>query len=783
MKYHFKFAIGNLKKSVFATALNLIGLASAFAAFIIIILYVYNEYQFDRYNENAENIYRLEVKYPGNDKTSVFMFGPTGQTLIKEFPEIVASATYMPWGKWEEKAFSWENQTGIVKEFEDYAYSDEMLTEIFSLRIINGKKQLPLQEPHSAIVSESFAKKAWGDTDPVGQRISTDGQDYTVSAVFADLPQNSVITCPIILTLPSAGWNAINIKEWKVVNYPQFILVKPGTEEELLNEKINRQSIIKSKHNVYMNEGSSVELVARPLTDLRFTTEVAETPIFSSNSKMFVTSLRWVGILILLIALINYVNFASANVPKRIKSISISRIIGSGKRDVVAVFLLETFVLFTAAFLIALIVSYLMNKGLSEKLLGYMLPFIENANLLGLTGLLILILGLMAGIYPALYSISGNPVALLKRLNHNRGISFRGVLTVSQFVATIALIIASITVIKQVQFMEETDLGFSKDKTVVVRLNDAIKENIDVFKDRLNESPYFSDYAFSRAVPGQAQEQMTITVEGEKCPVWYWAADARYVRMMNFELIEGRHFIENSEAGEGNLICNETAARRYNWKVGQKIHNGTLVGIIKDFNFVSLRESVEPFTFWYSISMNPLQCVSIKLNSSQVRDALDYLGKTYNELSPEVPFRYYFMDDRMNELYSREDRQVKMITAFGFLSVIVSILGILGLSTFMCQQKIKEIGVRKVNGASIVEVLAMLNKDFVKWVIIAFGIAIPIAYYAMDKWLENFAYKIGLSWWIFALAGLLALGIALLTVSWQSWKAATRNPVEALRYE
>ncbi|MFW6372012.1 MAG: ABC transporter permease, partial [Bacteroidota bacterium] len=765
MKYHLKFAIGNLKKSVFTSALNLIGLASAFAAFIIIMLYVYNEHQFDRYNEHAEDIYRIEVKFPDNDKTSVYLFGPTGQTLVKEFPEIVASATYMPWGKWEEKAFSWENQTGIVQGFEDYAYSDEMLTEIFSFEFINGKKQLPLKEPQSAIVSESFAQKAWGDSDPVRKRITTDGQDYTVSAVFADLPQNSVITCPIILTLPSTGYHAQSIKEWKIYNYPQFILVKPGTDEELLNEKINRQSIIKSKHDVYLNEGSSVEIVARPLTDLRFTTEVAETPIFSSNSKLFVVSLQWIGILILLIALINYVNFASANIPKQIKSISITRIIGSGKRDVIAVFLLETFLLFTAAFLIALIASYLINKELSEELFGYILPYVEYANLLGLTGLLILIPGMLAGIYPALYSISGNPMVLLKKLNRNRGISYRGVLTVFQFVATIALIIASITVVKQVQFMEDTDLGFSKDKTVVVRLNNAIKENIEVFKDRLNTSSYFSDYAFSRAVPGQAQEQNSFTVEGKKCPVWYWATDARYIQMMNFELIEGRHFIENSEAEEENLICNETAARRYGWKVGQKIHNGTLVGIIKDFNYVSLRESVEPFTFWYSTSMHPLQCVSIKLNTSQVRDALAYLEKTYNELSPEIPFRYYFMDDRMNELYSREDRQVKMITGFGFLSVIVSILGILGLSTFMCQQKIKEIGVRKVNGATIAEILTMLNKDFVKWVILAFGIAIPIAYYAMDNWLQNFAYKTNLSWWIFASAGLLALCIALLTVS------------------
>ena len=751
MKYYLKFALANLKKSTFSTGLNFAGLVSGFAAFILIALYVWNEQHFDQYNENAENIYRIEVKYPDNDKTSVFLFGPTGETLVNEFPEITASTTFMPWGKWEEGTFSWENNSGIVKEFEDYAYSDEKLTEIFTFNFITGKQHLPLENPQTAIVSASFARKAWNGDNPIGKRLSMGGTDYTVSAVFRDLPQNSVITCPVILKLPTSGWIADNAKGWDVTNYPQFVMVKPGTDKNLLNKKLNEQSIVKDKHNVYTSKGSSVELVARQLTELHFTDGTAETPIFSSESKIFVTSLKWVGVLILLVVLINYINFATANVPKRVKSVSISRIIGSRTGDIISISLLETSILFVSSFLIAVALAYFVNKGFSKEILGYILPFWKNWRILLAIGSVIISLAILSGIYPALYSIAGNPVFMLKKLKHKGKVGFRGVLTVSQFVTTIALIVASITVIKQVRFMQETDLGFSKENTIVIRLNNEIKENIDVFENALAESPYLSNYAFSRAVPGQAQERTTFTVEGEKCPVWYWAADAKYIKMMDFKLLEGRQFLDNSQAEDGNLICNETAVKRYGWKVGQKIHNGTLVGIIKDFNFVSLRESVEPFVFWHASTMNPFQCVSLKLNGGNTADALQNIRNIYDELSPVIPFRYYFMDDRMNELYSSENQQVKLITVFSFLSVIISVLGILGLSIFLCQFKIKEIGVRKVNGARISEILTMLNKDLVKWVLIAVVIATPLSYFAMNKWIESYTYKTNLNWWIFAI--------------------------------
>jgi putative ABC transport system permease protein len=253
--------------------------------------------------------------------------------------------------------------------------------------------------------------------------------------------------------------------------------------------------------------------------------------------------------------------------------------------------------------------------------------------------------------------------------------------------------------------------------------------------------------------------------------------------MMGFKIVDGRSFIKGSETEDGNYICNEAAANAYGWKVGDKLRNGQLVGIMKDFNLVSLRENVDPFVFSKVSAKNNFRYASIKFSEGHNKEVLSLVQKVYNEMIPSDPLRAFFLDDHLNLLYINENQQARLISFFSLLSVIVSVLGTLGLSIFLCQRKVKEIGIRKVNGAQVTEIMAMLNRDFVKWVVLAFVIATPLAWFAMHKWLGGFAYKTNLSWWIFALAGILALGIALLTISWQSWRAATRNPIEALRYE
>ncbi|MDD4033183.1 MAG: ABC transporter permease [Bacteroidales bacterium] len=783
MNHLFKTAFENLKTYSFTTVLNLAGLTTAFSAFILIMLYVWNEHHYNDYHKNKAGIYRVESQNPNEAKSSVFLFGPTGETLVREIPEVLKSTFYLPDGKWGEGLFKWNSGNTETKSFEDYAFSDEKLTDIFTFHFIRGNKTNPLLEPQSAIVSESFAQRAWGTGDPTGKQLILNGESYTIMAVFQDIPDNTVIRCPIILKFPTGGYRAEAAKGWGMYDFPQFILVKPGTDPDELNRKINALPLIKEKYNSFVKGDIPVNLIARPLKDLRFSSETAETPLFSSNSKMFVISLLWVGVLIILVAFFNYINFATANVPKRIKSLSVRRVLGSSRGNSIAVLLSETVSLFFISYGMALLISFFLNKAFSLRILGYTLPFTENFLLMILCGTGLLLAAILTGLYPAFYTTAGKPVESLKKYIPKSNINLRGIMTVSQFATTIALIVASIVVMKQVRYMEETDLGFSKESTLVIRMNDDVRKNSKLFRSRMESNPYIKGVAFSRAVPGQAQESKIVNVNGKSCAFFNWAVDDRYIEMMGFEIVQGRNFFKDSEADYGKMICNETAAKKYGWAPGTKIDNTEIVGVMKDFNFISLRDEVEPFVFWRSGSADFFGCISIKLSTEEMSSAIASIKKVYDEISPEIPMQYYFIDNQLDVLYTKENQQAGLIIGFCFISIIVSILGILGFSTFMCQRRVKEIGIRKVSGARISEVLILLNTDFVKWVILAFVLATPAAWYIMNAWLRDFAYQTTLSWWIFVLSGALALGIALLTVSWQSWKAATRNPVEALRYE
>ncbi len=784
MKHQLKIIFANLKKSKFTFFLNIVGLTCAFTAFTLIMMYVWTEYHFDQYHADSDQIYRLEFKAPEGDKSSIYMSGPTGETLVSAYSDIENTTTYLPWGKWREEPFTYESHENIQRSYEDFAFSDKNLTDIFTFNIIAGEKH-PLKEPGTAMINESFAKKAWGNDNPIGKLLKVHGQTYTVSSLFKDLPQNSIFTnCPIILSIPTQGPIAERQKNWDIIDFPQFIKVKPRTNPEALNKEINELPLIKSKYKFFDNRKTSATIIARPIKVLHLTSEVQENPLFQTNNSMFVDALLIVGILILLVALINYLNFSTAKLPARMKTFSINRIIGGDKWSSAIQLISETLIVFILAFSVAVFLSYALNRMFSVKILGYILSFKQNFNIVILSGLIALFAAIIAGLYPAVLSTKGKPVETLKKASKG-GMSenFRGILTVFQFAATIALIIASVTVLKQVNFMQQTNLGFNKSNTVVIPLNDDLRKNYGSFYNSLKSDPNITQIACSRAVPGRSQEVNDLNADGKSYSVYNWGVGDYYMEMMNFKIIEGRNFINNSQAEEGNFICNETAAKRFGWKVGTKINDKNLVGIMKDFNMASLRENIEPFVFHKTSSINELRVISIKIRNINKSEAWNKIKNTFKEVCPDVPFRGFYLNDKLNLLYKKENQQSGLLTSLGMLSIIISMMGILGLSIFMCQQKIKEIGIRKVNGAKTHEVMVMLNKNFVKWVIIAFVIASPLTAFVMNRWLEGFAFQTTISWWVFLLAGIISLSIALITVSWQTWRAATRNPVEALRYE
>lgn len=786
MKHLVRIAWGNLRKSTSTTLLNLLGLVSAFATFTLILLYAWNEYHFDGFQENKAEIYQLGYKIPAQDQTNVFMYGPTGQTLCSEFPDFKLSTTYSPQGMFSgEQKFLYESTPGTMKStYEHFAYTDENLLRIFTFNFIHGVGPNPLDAPQSAIVNESFARKIWGDSDPIGKTLEFTTREMhslcTITGVFKDLPKNSIFGCPIIVRYPTEGRMSENIKSWGMINFPQFVLVKPGSTRKHLEELMNKQSMVRAKYQWMDNGKTAGSLIARPLGDMHFLSEKGPFQIFESNNKTFVDSLLAIGFLILLIAIINFINFTTAQISMRMKTFSISRIIGGGPWNAMFQLLTETLFLFFVSFVLGMAVAWFINQYFSVWVLGYKLPV---SIALGYSFLIILLMGILSGVYPALALMSANPVEKLKQPTFRVKSTFKDVLTVFQFTATIALIAVSIGIFKQIRYMESADVGYTKGNIYVVGLNDELRQKFDTFRDKLMTSPHVKQIACSAGVPGKLMLMNGFEFKGKKVGVYDWGVDDQYMDMMGFKMVDGRGFIKDSETEDGNYICNETAAKKYEWKVGDKLRDGQLVGIMKDFNLISLREEITPFVFSKVSSKSNLGFASIKFSDGHNKEVLALAREIYKELCPNDIPTEYFLDDHLNLLYIKENQQAWLITFFSLLSVIVSVLGTLGLSIFLCQRKVKEIGIRKVNGAQVPEIVSMLNLDFVKWVVIAFVIATPIAYYIMRQWLSDFAYKTSLSWWIFALAGLLSLGIALLTVSWQSWKAATRNPVEALRYE
>lgn len=790
MRY-LKTIIRNLRTSKISTLFNFVGLITAFTAFILIMLYVWTEYNFDTYHEDAENIYRLEIKSPTKDKTSVYMAGPTKDVIEDELSEVLTTTTYMPWGKWEEVLFEWSANGEMQKSYEDYAFADKYLTEVFTFDFIHSNEAMPLSAPNSAIISDAFAKKMWGTVDVMGKTFKSNDSEYTVTGVFRNPPKNSIFDAPAILSFPTSGWISESYKSWGIVNFPEFIKVKPGVSHTEIQVRINSIEILKEKYSYLNTDTDKPEIIARPLTDLRFTRDVAENPLFNTNNKLSVNTLFIVGLFILVIAILNYVNFATATLPKRLKNIGISRILGYTPRQIIASNLLEGVLVYVISFLIALGIAALINEHFGLKLFEYKLNFIPSVNVFVLLAVIAIVTGVLGALAPAMGSIAISPTDAIKKRHSIARQTSRGWLTVMQFTATILLIAMSVLTLKQVDFMKNTSLGFDKEKMMVISPTEKLIENLDAFKANLMQNPMIENVALSSGVPGIPSNQEGFRFNNELRQTWLWYVNDDYMKMMDFKIVEGRDFLKNSEAEENSAIINETAKKRFGWDIGSYLtkhdRDGNpikiqVVGIIQDFNFASLRENVEPFTFRY-YDGKYRGYVNIKLATDDTKAAVDFVTREYNKFISDDPIRYYFLDDKLNLLYAKEDRQVGMISIFSILSLLISALGILGLSIFTSQYRTKEIGVRKVNGATIAEILALLNKSFVKWIIIAFVIATPLAYFAMSKWLENFAYKTTLSWWIFALAGIAALFVALITVSWQSWRAASRNPVEALRYE
>ena len=787
MKAHFfKIITRSVKRNPLFTTINITGLIIGFVCVVFIAFWIKNELSYDQFHENTDQVYRVHrYFYDANGTENLhlpYVAPPIGPLLKDEFSEIESisrvSHTRM--------LFTLDNQK--IDE-PDVCFAEPDILKIFTFEGLSFKSDL-LAEPLTAIISENIAKKYFKGEHAIGNTLEfcdENGDNYNliVAGTFKSWKQNSHFHPEIFISFSTykiaAGDNELN--DWGSNNYETFVLMRNQPQElnSRLDAFINKQ---------FENGTSWTKIRMEKLTDIHFNW-------YGNRSNIYILSS--IAFLILLLGSINYMNLNTAIYTKRIKEIQIKKIVGATRKWIAMQLMLESvffcFVsLIVSLFIVAFTISNLdqfFNTNLSFSIT-------ENVNLISGFVLLAIIIGILSGLLPAFFTLSNRMVALSKFELANHGkMALRNVLIIFQFFVSIALIMSFLTVNKQLDFIRTKDLGLNKENVLAINASNNLIEKLDVFRHELEQNPNIIQVSASKRIPSQQLADSNgakVINNGKIEPLGFRVANVRiddyFIPTYEIKLIAGNN-ISSRTTEEAEYLINRSAVDKIGWDspetaIGQFIEyggrKGKVIGVVENFHYESLHNAVFPIILYNQPSS--FNRVSIRISPDNINSTIAFIENNWQKYNVTgSPFSYQFIDDRFAHLYQSEEYTKTIFSYFMFLAVFIAIFGLFGLSIFVLNRRTKEIGVRKVNGASVTEVIAMLNKDFISWVVIAYLIATPIAWFAMNKWLENFAYKTELSWWIFALAGLMALGIALLTVSWQSWKAATRNPVEALRYE
>jgi len=789
-KHFIKISLRNIFRNKVNTTLNIASLALGITISLLIASYSLNELSVDKFHSKAERIYKLSY---GNSSLTP---GPLNGFLKNQFPEIEQTThietrqlnTFSPVVQFNNNSF----------EIERYYSADPGFFEIFDFEVVQGNIQTAIQSPFSLILTESESNRIFNLTNPIGKSVIWKGMKdftFTVRAIVKDIPSSSSIQFNGLVSDASVNemGGSRYSENWGHTVYESYLLLKPNVDEKVLTEKL-RSNLISYYSNNLSNKASANDAELNPLSLHRLKNVYFDKSLTNDTTNrgnlMLVNILLVIGGIVMMLSIINYVNLTTAQASGRTKEIGVQKQIGSSRKNLIFQYLSETTIVSFFAVVVGTILSLVfieqygdfmnVTNGLAfqPRMFLFLIPCI-------------LIIGFAAGIYPALLLSSKNALEIIKMKtgNKNGEGNLRRSLTIFQFSVTIILIAATFLIFKQVSYIKDKDLGIPDEQVVYAKLPfQILAGKKEILRERLQTIPEIEEIAFSSNMFGGIEGLNSQEIDGKILNFATTWVDAEFIDLYNLQLIDGRFFSKDLKTDiNATALINEAAVREFAvenpFELNIRIPGGNakVVGIVKDFNFKSLHNRIEPLTIIYLPSQG--QYVNLKITGNNLPETLGKISAAWDELAPGFPFAYHFLDQSFEKLYKKDVQMAKAVSLFSLIAIVIAILGILGLSIFLTENRTKEIGIRKVNGAKISEILQLLNKDFIKWVAIAFIIATPIAYYAMNKWLENFAYKTTLSWWIFALAGLLALGIALLIVSWQSWRAATRNPVESLRYE
>jgi len=798
IKNYLKIAWRNIWKNKVFSAINIIGLSVGMAACIVIMLFVTYEKSFD--NFHTKNIWKLDEvqKFPGmvaSQKVGLSMF-PMGPTLQADFPEVKDFTRI----RWQEK---FKLVYGEKKVFLPEAFFvDTTFLNIFDFKLLKGDRNTALLKRHSVVLTEDAAKTIFGGTDAMGKTVTHYGGDttsYIVTGIAANLPKNSHLQFDALFSFNTI-MNKRMSENWGGNWLDTYLVMAPNTDMKAFEKKM--PDYLK-KH--MSKEGATYyELFYKPIKDIHANS--ADVGLDYLNYQKFdknITNLfLGIALIVLVIACINFINLSTARSAERAKEVGIRKSIGAQRVQLALQFLGETVMLSLIALVFAVVlveIALPFINSLSRRALT--LPIFSNP---GLTLIIIIctaIVGLISGIYPAAYLSGFQPVKVLKgsvQTGKNKGM-LRNILVVGQFTSAIFLMIATVLVVKQLNFMQTKDPGFNRDQVVTVNLNMVSPQKYDLLKQQLLNSSLISGVTAAQDNLGSHLDQSGISFKLEDAPKRDLTStrlivDNDYLNLYKIKLLAGKNFSGEKQQEGREYIINEALAkellkdhpkRTMSSLIGAQFGYdslGTIKGIAKDFNFNSLHYKVETL-FMLSYKGDGFSTMSVKVNAGRISDAVSFIKATWRNIEPDVPFEYQFLDDHFNEVYQVDDQVSKIVGILAGLIIVISCLGLFGLASYSAEKRIKEIGIRKVLGATVQNITLLLSKNFLRLVLLANLIAWPIAWFMMHRWLQDFAYRITIQWWIFALAGIVSILIAFFTVSFQSIKAAVTNPVKSLRSE
>jgi putative ABC transport system permease protein len=798
IKNYLKSALRNIKRYKGYTFINIAGLAIGMACCILILMYITTELSYDRYHINADRIVRLglDANMGGTTVVTPISNVPSAPTLIQAYPEVLDAARIRTVSK---RAVQYEDnvffENGIL-------YADNSIFQVFTFPMLKGDPSTALKPAYTVVLTEETAQRYFGHDDPLGKILKFNNEfDFQVTGVMQNVPKNSHFTFDMLCSFETLyDLNREAMEEWFNFNLYTYLLLSEGFDYRELEKKF---PALVDKHmgDILKALGGEINFFLQPLTSIHLHSNM-ENEIRPNSSINYIYIFTAIGLFILCIACINFMNLATARSSTRAKEVGMRKVVGAERKELIRQFFGESLIYSIFSLMIAILFVW------------FTMPFVESLsgrkmslNLLEMPWLLpsflglVLFVGFVAGSYPAFFLSSFRPAQVLKG-NLKAGSTnsrLRSFLVVAQFMISICLIIGTGIILRQLNFMKNTNLGYEKANVVVVEVRDEkIQDSFESVKAEIQKIPGVLSVSSSSLVPGHEPNVQPFIPEGYTAQqaqlMESFSVDHDFFPTLGMEIIKGRNFsLEYGTDSSTAVIINETAAKRFNWDdpIGKTIQvpsdevgkwkTYTVVGVVKDFHRTSLHSVIAPQLIGNDPSY--FDTLAIRINPENSAGTLSLLREKWKELDPVRPFEFLYLDVMIDRLYGAEERLSDIFSSFSVFAIFIACLGLFGMASFAAEQRTKEIGIRKVLGASVPGVVVLLSKDFLKLIVAANIIAWPLAYFGMNKWMQNFAYKSGIGVWIFVYTAILAVGIALATVSYQSIKAALLNPVEAIKYE